>query len=498
MRWRPSRVRASRRTSDVVVDVTQGNSLAMAKASALPARGTRDFLPLDVRRRQHVTGVGRQVFAGHGFEPLETPAFARLDTLLGKYGEEGDQLLFKVLLRGQPLVDGIRAAGEHVSEPTNLITGRSGVTAPRAEPLLADLGLRYDLTVPLARVVAAHRGQLPPVWKRYQIQPVWRADTPGKGRYREFYQCDVDVVGSTSLLVEAEVLGAQAECMRRLGFERFAIKLNHRALLRAIIEHAGVAAELEGAAIVAVDKLDKIGREGVERELRERGVSQEACAELLATLGLSADLDALGARLKDHVAGTRAAREVAEVMSLCAANAAGAHLAFDASLARGLGYYTGCIFEIAVEGFAGSLGGGGRYDGLIGMFLGKEVPACGFALGLERVLVVMTEREMFPASLSTLDVMLAAADASRLSDALALAARLRSADLSVDLHPDPTSPGKLRKQAEERGVRAAVWLEAGQPDRAHAWTRTDQASHRDLDHARLLELLTKTASGSAG
>jgi histidyl-tRNA synthetase len=468
----------------------------MAKAAAQPARGTRDFLPLEVRRRQHVTSIVRAVFERHGFEPLETPAFERLDALLGKYGEEGDQLLFKVLLRGQPLVDGIRAAAEHVASPENLLEGRSGVTAPGAEPLLADLGLRYDLTVPLARVVAAHQGQLPPVWKRYQIQPVWRADTPGKGRYREFYQCDVDVVGSTSLLVEAEVLGAQAECMRKLGFERFTLKLNHRALLRAMIEHAGIAAELEGTAIVAIDKLDKIGREGVERELRERGVATEACAALLTTIDAAADLGALRARLVGHAAGTQAADDVASVMRLCASNAAGAHLVFDASLARGLGYYTGCIFEIAVEGFAGSLGGGGRYDELIGMFLGKQVPACGFALGMERVLVVMAENEMFPASLSTLDVLLAAADGSRLADALAMAARLRAAGLSVDLQPDPASPGKLRKQAETRGVRAAVWIEADQQGRAHAWTRADQASHRDLDEAGLIALLARADAGS--
>jgi histidyl-tRNA synthetase len=468
----------------------------MAKASAQPARGTRDFLPLEVRRRQHVTAIVREVFERHGFEPLETPAFERLETLLGKYGDEGDQLLFKVLLRGQPLVDGIRAAGEHVAQPSNLVEGRSGVTAPRAEPLLADLGLRYDLTVPLARVVAMHQGQLPPVWKRYQIQPVWRADTPGKGRFREFYQCDVDVVGSTSLLVEAEVLGAQAECMRRLGFEQFTFKLNHRVLLRAIIEHAGIASGLEGAAIVAVDKIDKLGRDGVERELRERGVDAEACAKLLGTLDAAADLDALRARLEGHAAGVQAADEVARVIALCASNAAGAHLHFDASLARGLGYYTGCIFEIAIDGFAGSLGGGGRYDGLIGMFLGKQVPACGFALGLERVLVVMAEREMFPSSLGDLDVLLAAADASRLADALALAGRLRAAGLRVDLQPDAASPGKLRKQAETRGVRAAVWIEAEQHGRAQAWTRADQASHRDLDDAALLALLARAGAGS--
>src|SRR5688572_5605480 len=188
----------------------------MAKASAQPAKGTRDFLPVDVRRRAYVTGIIRAVFERYGFEPLETPALERLDALLGKYGEEGDQLLFKVLLRGQPLVEGIRGAAAHVAEPGRLVHSRSGMTAPGAEPLLSDLGLRYDLTVPLARVYAAHQGALPAVFKRYQIQPVWRADTPGKGRYREFFQCDVDVVGSASLLVEGDVLGAAAESMRKL------------------------------------------------------------------------------------------------------------------------------------------------------------------------------------------------------------------------------------------------------------------------------------------
>src|SRR5690349_5417878 len=272
----------------------------MAKTSAQPARGTRDFLPLDVRRRTYVTGIIREIYERHGFEPLETPALERLDALLGKYGEEGDQLLFKVLLRGEPLVQGVRDAAAHVGDAQNLVQGRSGVTAPRAEPLLADLGLRYDLTVPLARVYAANQGALPAIFKRYQIQPVWRADTPGKGRYREFYQCDVDVVGSSSLVVEAEITSAAAECMQRLGFKDFVIRFNHRGLLRAVIDHAGIDPALEASAITAIDKLDKIGVDGVGKELAARGVSSESAARLLATLGEGTDLPRLRESLAKH------------------------------------------------------------------------------------------------------------------------------------------------------------------------------------------------------
>ena len=464
----------------------------MAKAAAQPARGTRDFLPLDVRRRSFVTGIIREVFERYGFEPLETPALERLDALLGKYGEEGDQLLFKVLLRGEPLVGGIRGAAEHIAVPGNLVQGRSGLVAPRAEPLLSDIGLRYDLTVPLARVYAAHQGALPPVFKRYQIQPVWRADTPGKGRFREFFQCDVDVIGSSSLLVEAEVTAAAAECMQRLGFPEFELRCNHRGLLRAMIEHAGIDPALEGTAITAIDKLDKIGRDGVGRELRERGVSAESEQKLLELLGERADLAHIKHSLAGSETGSRAIAEIERVLALAQSTPAAAHLRFDATLARGLGYYTGCIFEIAVGDFAGSLGGGGRYDNLIGMFLGKQVPACGLALGLERLLVVMADRGMYPAELSQLDALVAAADPARTDDALRLAQRLRAAGVRVDLLPDATSPGKLRKQADARGVGVAAWLETDPGDRCSAWTKADGQTQRDLTADALADLIART------
>src|SRR5687768_4890972 len=212
-----------------------------------PARGMRDFLPEDVRRREHVIGIVTRVYERYGYEPLETPAVENIETLLGKYGEEGNKLIYKILMRGEH-----EASGK------------------------ADLALRYDLTVPLARVVAQHQAKLPRLFKRYQIQPVWRADRPARGRFREFYQCDVDSLGSTSPGVEAELCGAVADAMTELGFSDFQIRLNHRQLLTALLAAAGVPAECHGMALVTLDKLDKIGPEGVASELGERGIGAEA------------------------------------------------------------------------------------------------------------------------------------------------------------------------------------------------------------------------------
>src|SRR5438034_4968096 len=215
----------------------------MPSPKTQPARGMRDFLPADVRKREYVIGAIKSVYERYGFEPLETPAFENIETLLGKYGEEGNQLIFKILKRGER-----EKSGE------------------------ADLALRYDLTVPLARVVAEHQGKLPTLFKRYQIQPVWRADRPARGRFREFYQCDIDSTGSRSPIVEANNLGAIADILRRLGFSDFSIRLNHRMVLAGLLNVAGIGVDLQGAALVAVDKLDKIGVEGVEREFVARGI----------------------------------------------------------------------------------------------------------------------------------------------------------------------------------------------------------------------------------
>ncbi|MET0387393.1 MAG: histidine--tRNA ligase [Polyangiales bacterium] len=461
----------------------------MSKLVTTPPKGSRDFLPRDVRQREYVTRIIRDVYQSHGFSPLETPAFERLETLLGKYGEEGDQLLFKILLRGEPLVGGIRAASEHLTKPGGLVSGRSGETAPGAEALLADLGLRYDLTVPLARVYAQYQGKLPAVFKRFQIQPVWRGDTPGRGRFREFYQCDVDVVGSTSNVVDAEVLGAAAECYIRLGFSDVKLRVNHRALLRAIVEHCEIAPQLEAAAIVEIDKLDKVGADGVTKGLVGRGIEESSAAKLVALVTQGADLPSLRRSLVDHAGAQRALDEIERVFDLASVTAAAPHMQFDISLARGLGYYTGCVFEAALPDLAGSVGGGGRYDGLIGMFSGKDVPACGFSLGLERIMVLLEERKLFPKDIDPVHALLAPVDESGLKAALGLAVQLRAAGLRIDLLPKASQPGKLRKQADDQAIGAAVWIEPGQTTVASVWRKSDGATHKDQALPELTELL---------
>jgi histidyl-tRNA synthetase len=390
----------------------------------------RDFLPEDVRRRQYVIGVIADVYQKYGFEPLETPAVENLETLQGKYGEEGDRLIFKILKRGEG-----------------------------AETGQADLALRYDVTVPLARVVAEYRSKLPKFFKRYQIQPVWRADRPQKGRFREFYQCDVDAIGSTSMTVEAEILSAAADVLQRLGFNDFKIVVNHRRLLNAILDGAGIAQSLHGAALVAMDKVDKIGVDGVKKEFAERGLGPDTADKLAAMLGAIKGVGALDT-LGLNEDGQLAIGELKTLFALGAHTSAAPHLELDPYLARGLSYYTGPIFEIRVADLAGSLGGGGRYDNLIGMFSGENIPATGISLGLERILVVMAERNMFPPSVvsTPADVMVVQWFANRTDLYLAFASELRRAGLRVELYPEaPADDGKKVgdrqfKYAAARGI----------------------------------------------
>jgi histidyl-tRNA synthetase len=407
----------------------------------------RDFLPDDVRKREYVIGVIKEVYQRYGFEPLETPAAENIETLMGKYGEEGNQLIFKILKRG-------------VHEGTGE----------------ADLALRYDLTVPLARVVAEYRDKLPKFFKRYQIQPVWRADRPARGRFREFYQCDVDVLGSKSMVVETEICSAAADVLTKLGFNDFNIRLNHRKVLTGILGVAGVALDQHDAALIALDKLDKIGREGVEKELGNRGIEAVAGQRLLeffteltelehaAEIAVGEDgnqkqlalnkavLGRIVEFVGDNELGSQGVDELQMILDLGEASGVAKRIRIDPSLARGLSYYTGAIMEISVKDLAGSLGGGGRYDNLVGMFGGQDIPACGFSLGLERILVVMTEREMFPTDLlnSPADVMVAVWNEESLSDSVKLANELRAAGLRVDLYPEADKLGKQFKYAAAR------------------------------------------------
>ncbi len=409
----------------------------------------RDFLPADVRRREYVIGVIKEVYERYGFEPLETPAVENIETLMGKYGEEGNQLIFKILKRG-----------EHEK------TGE------------ADLALRYDLTVPLARVVAQYQNELPKFFKRYQIQPVWRADRPARGRFREFYQCDLDILGSRSMVVEAEICAAASEVLTKLGFDDFAIRINHRHALTGVLQAAGVSGDKHDAALISLDKLDKIGRAGVEKELAERGIEAAAAGSLLDFFGELSSLDraaematgevpaqkreALNAAILgrmvefvgDNELGARGIDQLRSIMKFADAAGIGSRLEIDPSLARGLSYYTGSIMEINVRDLAGSLGGGGRYDNLVGMFLGSSVPACGFSLGLERIIVVMTEREMFPTQLaiSSAEVMVSIWNEDSLAESLALAQELRTMGLRVDLYPEADKLGKQFKYASARGI----------------------------------------------
>jgi histidyl-tRNA synthetase len=396
------------------------------KQSTKPPSGTRDFLPDDVRRREYVIDVVRRVYERYGFEPLETPAFENIETLFGKYGEEGNKLIFKILKRGEH-----EATGE------------------------ADLALRYDLTVPLARVVAQYQNEIPRFFKRYQIQPVWRADRPARGRFREFYQCDIDAIGSTSPVVEAEILGAVSEILAALGFTDFVIRLNHRRVLTALLETAGVPAPLHGDALVALDKLDKIGADGVTKEFVARGIPERAGAAALSSFVVDATEapQAALARLGGLLAGHEALANLSEIVGLTESTPGAGRIRVDPSLARGLSYYTGAIMEIAVEGI-GSLGGGGRYDNLVGMFLGRDVPACGFSLGLERIIVLMTERNMFPPAMArwAVDILVTIWNDESLADSVALAADLRKSGLRVDVYPEADKLGKQFKYASSRHV----------------------------------------------
>lgn len=397
------------------------------------AKGTRDFLPAQMRRRLAVIQAIREVYASYGFEPLDTPAMERVETLMGKYGEEGDRLIFKILERGEG--------------------GREGK---------ADLALRYDLTVPLARVMAMNQG-IPLPFKRYQVAPVWRADRPQKGRFREFYQCDGDIVGTTSMLADAECIAMAHDALVKLGFDDFVIHVNHRALLRAIVTAVG-AADRETEVLVAVDKLDKIGVDGVTKELLERGIPPVDVEALWAILRAPGDIDAVEAALAGSELAPAALVDVRALFTHLRALGT-TRVVFDATLARGLGYYTGAVYEIKLtNGGVGTVAAGGRYDGLIGMFSGKQVPAVGISLGLERILVVMEERGMTLGSATPVSVLVTVDEGAEEASA-SVAAALRRAGVPTELWlGKPGDLGKQYRYAEQRGVPFAVDVAAGDPD----------------------------------
>lgn len=410
-------------------------------------RGMRDFGPQEVARRSYIIQHIREVFECYGFEPLETPAMELLSVLTGKYGEEGDQLLFRVLNSGDFLKD---------VSANDLEKGARYLSS-----LICEKGLRYDLTVPFARYVVMHQHELAFPFKRYQIQPVWRGDAPQKGRYREFYQCDADVVGTDSLLCEAEIILMMREVFARLGISDYTIRLNHRQLLAAMSEWVGAAGQ-EQALCVAIDKLDKIGQEGVWKELQQKGFEPSQIQRLIPLLELNTAFDDTMATLAKQLGQLdSASKAIADLQSLrewveAASGCSWAQLPvrLDLTLARGLSYYTGTIFEVRINNVnIGSVSGGGRYDNLTGVFGKEGLSGVGFSFGLDRLYDVMEALGLFPqAARAGAQVMFVHFDHESNRQLLPILQAVRAAGIRAELYPTADKLKKQMKYADKKGI----------------------------------------------
>lgn len=384
-------------------------------------KGTRDFLPAQFMVRRKVIDIIRQSFERFGFEPMETPALEYAETLEGKYGEEGDRLIYKFADRGERMV-----------------------------------ALRYDLTVPLARTVAMYQVGEP--FRRYQISPVWRADKPQKGRFREFWQCDADIVGSREMWADAEVIALTGVTLKKLGFENFMIRLNNRKLLNGIAIYGGIEEKQMASFFRTIDKSEKIGWDGVKEELKERGFSESAVQKTMSMLLHESQGDPILGELKETLKDVPVAQEgIAEIEEiqkcLDSLGADRNHISFDGSLARGLDYYTGPIFETVIERpRIGSISGGGRFDSLIGMFSERSIPATGTSLGLERIITIMEELTMVPKLRAVSEVLVTVFDRSLVGDSMAMVAELRLAGVNGEVY---VKEEKLKKQltyAHHKGI----------------------------------------------
>ena len=397
----------------------------MAQKPSIP-KGTRDFGQVEMARRNYIFDTIKGVFQLYGFQQIETPAMENLSTLMGKYGEEGDKLLFR-----------IQNSGEKAA-------------------LAPEKGLRYDLTVPFARYVVQHREELAFPFKRFQIQPVWRADRPQKGRYREFYQCDVDVIGSDSLVGELELIQIVEEVYRRLGIN-VCLHINNRKVLAGIAEVIGAPDKMIDIT-VAIDKLDKIGVDAVNAELVERGLSDEAVKALQPILNLSgttADkLGALRTILASSEVGLKGVEELKTLFGLIETTGVKLNIELDLCLARGLNYYTGAIFEVkALDAQIGSITGGGRYDNLTGIFGLPNVSGVGISFGADRIYDVLTELDLFPKELqSTTQILFATFGDAELRYALKWARELRAAGKTVEVYPEPTKMKKQMSYADDKKI----------------------------------------------
>jgi len=446
----------------------------MAKITAATPKGTRDFSPDELAKRNHIFNTIKAVYEKFGYRQLETPAMENLETLTGKYGEEGDRLIFKVLESGDFLLnknfpitwdDMKYTSWENLNDIPLTWNDFSQITGTTTNKIvkkltsdITDKALRYDLTVPFARYVVQHRNDIKFPFKRYQIQPVWRADRPQKGRYREFYQCDADVIGSDSLWNEVELILIFDEVLSTLNLPGFTVKVNNRKILAGLAEVTGVGENLPSF-LIALDKLDKIGREKVLEELVNRGFTEQIAADALNLACVEGDtqtkLDLLRGRFENSEIGRKGLEELEFVLKQSQdAGLRKATLEFDLSLARGIEYYTGAIFEVKAHGVQiGSICGGGRYDNLTGIFGLNGVSGVGISFGADRIYDVLEELKLFPESVTqSVQVMFMNFGEAETAYSLKLAQQLRAQGISCELYPDATKIPKQFEHAEKKGI----------------------------------------------
>ena len=457
----------------------------MAQKPSIP-KGTRDFSAKEVARRQYIMQTIRQQFERYGFQPIETPSFENSETLMGKYGEEGDRLIFKILNSGDYL---LKADENHLqNKDSQKLTSQ-----------ISEKALRYDLTVPFARYVVQHQNDIVFPFKRYQIQPVWRADRPQKGRFREFYQCDADVVGSTSLWQEVELIQLYDAVFTELGLNGVTIKLNNRKILSGIAEVMGASDKLIDFT-VALDKLDKIGIDGVQNEMLEKGISQESIDALQPLFSLEGSLEdktqQLAVILEDSEEGKKGIEELLFIAKqLKSLPLKSAKVDFDVTLARGLNYYTGAILEVgAPEGVAmGSIGGGGRYDDLTGIFGLKNISGVGISFGLDRIYLVMEALNLFPKQMSaTSKVLFVNYGEAESLYALQAIGKLRDAGISAELFPDAVKVGKQFSYIDKREIPFAVIVgETEMKQNEYSLKTMSSGEQQSVSLERLIELLNQ-------
>ena len=441
----------------------------MTKIKPSLPKGTRDFLPQQVARRKYIFNTIRDVFEKYGFVEIETPAFERLETLTGKYGEEGDRLLFKILNSGDFLS---KASTE------NLTTKNSAGVLKE----IAEKGLRYDLTVPLARYVVQHQSELVFPFKRYHVGPVWRADKPQKGRYQEFFQFDADVIGADSLLNDVELTMILLEVYQSLGMD-VSIKMNNRKLLEALSIYAGCPDQLMELT-VAIDKLDKIGAEGVNDELQKLSLTADQISKINEILHCK-DLSTLSTKLSNNTVGEKGIEELTYIFS----KIKDAKVSFDITLARGLTYYTGTIWEVLANNVVmGSITGGGRYDNLTEMFGGQNMSGVGISFGIERIYDVMEELHLFPNDISKgVDILFVAREEHLMDFVFEQVSQLRAANISCEIYTG--HPKKKFNYAEAKQI--GYFVEVGDDEKSSGIFRIKNMNTRAEEKLSIIEIITK-------